>query len=573
MADYASGAIYFTGLSSDIDFDSIISAEVSAASYKKEQLEDWEADWQEKIDALQELNTALLELRTALKEIDSVSEFVTKDAESSDSGVVTATADGDAEEGTHTVVVKQLAQNDVLVGSTGFSATTDSVCSSDATFTYSYAGEEFSIEVSAGTSLQSLASLITNNSGSKGDVKAIVINDGDSYHLEIYGMDKGAENTVSIVSSTLSGFAATDFEHTQTAQDALFKVDGYPTASDAWISRDTNTIDDVVDGLTLTLRDAGETRLTVTLDTDALQENIETFVDAVNTVKSLIDELTAVTVGESDDDEDDSDTTVSSDDSASGSVLTGNYGVNLVESRIKDIVASSGLGFTAYDADTGLGDYYSTLSQIGIQTDTDTSSDTYGLLVIDYEDLYEALDEDPEGVASLFVADYEGDTDSSDFSYVSCVEGTTDAGEHDISYVVSGGKLVSAYVDGEEAEIVDGWEITAAPGTEAEGLTVRVDNRADGSYSGTASIKQGKVGELIDALAYITDDESGTLNIIVDNYQTIVDNAESSISKEEDRLTLLEDRLRERYSKLESTLSTYQSMLDTLETQLESLDS
>ena len=426
MADYSSGAIYFTGLGSDIDFDSIISATISAESYRKTQLEEWEEAWQEKIDALQELNTALLELRTSLKEIDSLSEFLTKAADSSDSDVVTATADGDAATGTHAVVVKQLAQNDVLVSTTGFSSTTDSVTASDATFTYSYAGEEFSVAVAAGTTLQSLASLITNNSGSRGDVKAIVINDGSNYYLEIYGMDMGADNTVSIGSSTLAGFSSADFERTQTAQDALFKVDGYPPASDAWISRDSNTVDDVVEGLTLTLRDAGDARLTVTLDTDALQENIETFVDQINTVKSLIDSLTAVTTGESDEDEETSGITT---DSAAGSVLTGNYGVNLVESRIKDITASSGLGFTAYDADTGLGDLYSTLSQIGIQTDTDTSSDTYGLLVIDYEDLYEALDEDPEGVASLFVADYEGDTDSSDFSYVSCVEGTTDAGE------------------------------------------------------------------------------------------------------------------------------------------------
>ncbi len=576
MADYASGAIYFTGLGSDIDFDSIISATVSTESFRKTQLEDWESAWQEKIDALQELNTALLDLRTSLKSINSVSDFLTKTAESSDSAVATATADGDAATGNHTVVVNQLAQNDVWVNtSTGFSATSDSVTASDATFTYSYAGGEFTVDVAAGTTLQGLASLITNNSGSRGDVKAVVINDGDAYYLELYGMDMGADNTVEVVSSTLDGFAPGDFENTQAAQSAQFKVDGYPPASDAWISRDTNTVDDVVDGLTLTLRDAGATRLTVSLDTDSLQTTIEDFVDQINTVKSLIDSLTAVTTGSSSDSSDDEDSTSAgiTTDTASGSLLTGNYGVNLVEARIKDITASAGLGFTAYDSDTGLGDLYSTLSQIGISTDTDTSSDTYGLLVIDYDALDEAMDEDPEAVASLFVADYAGETDSADFSYVSCVEGTTDPGEHDIAYVVSGGALVAAYVDGEAAEIVDGWDITAAPGSDAEGLTVRVDNRSDGSYAGTASIRQGKVGELVDALADITDEDSGTLNIIMDNYQTIVDNAESAISKEETRLTLLEERLRERYASLESTLSTYQSMLDTLDTQLESLSS
>ena len=176
-------------------------------------------------------------------------------------------------------------------------------------------------------------------------------------------------------------------------------------------------------------------------------------------------------------------------------------------------------------------------------------------------------------MANLFVADYEGETDSSDFSYLSCVEGTTQPGEHEVSYVVSGGVLVSATIDGEEAEIVDGWQITAAPGTDAQGLTLYVDNHADGFYTGTASVKQGKVKEMVDALADITDDDSGTLNIIIDNYEGIVDNAADSIEQEEDRLTRLEARLRERYAALESTLSTYQTMLDTLDTQLESLDS
>ena len=54
MADYSSGAIYFTGLSSDIDFDSIITATVNSESYRLEQLEDWEDEWQEKVQAVME---------------------------------------------------------------------------------------------------------------------------------------------------------------------------------------------------------------------------------------------------------------------------------------------------------------------------------------------------------------------------------------------------------------------------------------------------------------------------------------------------------------------------------------
>lgn len=558
MAEYSSGAIYFTGLGSEIDFDSIITATVNAAGYRKTQLTSWKESWETKIEALQELNTALLDLRTALKGLDSSAEFLTKTVSSSDSSAASATASGDAETGAHTVVVGQLAQNDVWVNTaTGFSGAADTVTASDASFTFSYGGTQYTVAVAAGTTLQGLASLITNNPGSRGDVKAVLVNNGSAYHLEIYGMDQGAKNAVTVVSSTVAGFAPEDFAHTQTAQNARFKVDGYPPGADDWIERASNTVSDVLDGLTLTLSGAGETRLAVSLETDAMQETIEEFVAQMNTVRSLVQSLTAVT---------------SSDDSATGSALTGNYGVNLVASRLKSITAAAGLGFTAYAAATGRGDAYSALSQIGISTDTSTSSSTYGQLVIDDLTLAEALENDPEAVASLFVADYEGESASGDFSFLSCVKGTTQPGEHEISYVISGGVLVSASVDGEPA-VVEGWEITASPGAAAQGLAVRVDNRADGSYTGGASVKQGKIGQLVDALAEITDTSTGTLNIILDNYETIVSNAEDKISQEEARLTRLETFLRERYAALESTLSTYQGMLDTLDTYLEALDS
>ena len=65
----------------------------------------------------------------------------------------------------------------------------------------------------------------------------------------------------------LAGFAEADFTETQSAQDSQIRVDGYP--SGAWISRSSNTIDDVISGVTLHLHDttdaAGE-EITLTRD-------------------------------------------------------------------------------------------------------------------------------------------------------------------------------------------------------------------------------------------------------------------------------------------------------------------
>ena len=556
MADYTSGAIYFTGLGSGTDFDSIIEATVEAESVRLTQLEEWEEYWQEKSDVLDELNTELVSLRSTLEGMDSISEFSVKTASSSDSTSVSVSADGDAVDGTHTIIVNQLAANDIWSHTgDGESSSSNSITDVAATFTYSYAGEQYTIDVPAGTTLSGFADLINSNPDSKADVRATLINDGDEYHLQLYGMDMGADNTVTIDASTIDGYAPEDFTNTQAAQSAQIKVDGYPPEADAWIERDTNTVDDVIDGVTLKLKEVtDEAKITVSTDTDAIKEEIVEFVEEVNSIRLLLQELTAV------------------DEDGNGSTMTGNYGVDIVKQTLQTITASKGLGFSYYDSDTGLGDYYTSLSQLGITTDADQSSETYGQLIIDEEDLNEALANDPDGVVALFATAEEGESQSSDMTYVSSVDGITTPGDHDVTYEVVGGEIVSATIDGEDA-MVSGSTITGQYGTDGGGLTVRADNLADGSYSGVVSVKQGKIGQMADALADLTDSEDGILVIIEENYDEIIANTQESIEQEEDRLSTLEDRLRERYAALEEVLTEYSSINDSLETQLESLGS
>lgn len=557
MGDYTSGAIYFTGLGNGTDFDSIIEATVEAESTRLTQLEDWEEYWQEKSDSLDELNTTLLTLRTTLEAMDTVAEFAEKGASSTDTSVLSATADGDAVDGSHTLVVNQLAQNDIWTNSaTGESNSGNSITTTDAVFAFSYGGEEYSLDISAGTTLSELVDQINSNPDSKGDVRATLINDGSEYHLQLYGMDMGADNTLAVTSATtLTGYEATDFENTQAAQSAQIKVDGYPTGADEWITRDSNTISDLIEGVTLSLAEAGTTTLNVSTDTDAIKEKIVSFVESINEIRLLIQELTSVTVEGED---------------ATGSVMTGNYGVDIVKQNLQNITASKGLGFSYYDESSGIGDYYSTLSQLGISTDPDESSETYGQLLIDEAELDEALANDADAVIALFAASEEGSSDSSDMTYVSSVDGLTKAGDHEVVYEVSGGVIISATINGESCTI-DGNLITADHNTDAGGLEVRANNLTDGVYSGTVSVKQGKIGQMADEVANLTDSETGILVIIQNNYDDIVANTQESIEREEDRLTLFEDRLRLRYAALEETLNEYDSIDTTLDTLLESL--
>ncbi|NDY57372.1 flagellar filament capping protein FliD [Desulfovibrio sulfodismutans] len=555
-----SGAITFTGLGSGTDFASMIDKLVAVEQTRITSLETWRTSWTDKIEAFQELNTQMLSLKTALEGMDTTGEFLVKTAGSSDGNVLSATAGADAQEGTHAIEVKQIAKNKIMATTDGVATTTESINTSGASriFAYVYEGKTYSVAVPAGASLTDLKNLI-NIDGDNPGVKAAIVNDGTAYHLQLRGMDTGAESTLEISdTTTLAGYGSSDFTTSQTNQDALLKVDGWPAT---YMSRATNSISDVIEGVTLNLRSAGEADLDIETDLDSVKENIETFVEQVNAVRTMIIDLTKVTTTGSS-----VSTSTDSEQTQIGSLLTGNYGIQLISSRLKDATAGSAIGF---DWAT---DPYTSLSSIGIMTDAQEGSVTAGLLVIDDEVLDAALEKDIDAVASLFSADYEGSTNSSDFSYASHIQGITEAGTYKVAYTVSGGVITSATINGHEAKISGNTILGQGKGNPENGLLLEIKNLTDGSYSGTSSMKLGKTGELINNLGDLTDSDTGPLAILEDNYNDITDMIDKKIEYEENRITLMESRLRERYARLDALLGYYDNISTSLESQIADLD-
>jgi len=523
-------------------------------------LETWRTTWTDKITAFQELNTQMLSLKTALEGMDTTGEFLVKTAGSSDSNVLSATAGADAQEGTHTIEVEQIAKNKIMATTNGVATTTESINTSGASriFAYVYEGKTYSVDVPAGASLTDLKNLI-NIDGDNPGVKAAIVNDGTSYHLQLRGMDTGAKSTLEISdTTTLTGFGSANFTTSQANQDALLKVDGWPAT---YMSRATNSISDIIEGVTLNLRSAGEADLDIETDLDSVKENIETFVEQVNTVRSMIISLTKVTTtGAS------VSTSTDTEQTQAGSLLTGNYGVQLISSRLKEATAGTAIGFD------WLTDSYTSLSSIGIMTDAEEGSVTAGLLVIDDDALDAALEKDIDGVASLFSAYYEGSTNSSDFSYASHIQGITEAGTYKVAYTVSGGKITSATINGHEAKVNGNTILGQGGGNPENGLLLEIKNLTDGSYSGMADMKLGKTGELINNLNDLTDSKTGPLAILEDNYNDITAMIDKKIAYEENRITLMESRLRERYARLDALLGYYDNLSTSLESQIADLD-
>ncbi|WP_029460011.1 flagellar filament capping protein FliD [Solidesulfovibrio alcoholivorans] len=549
-----SGQINYSGLGNGTDFDALITKLVQVEQGRIKTLQTWKQSWVKKQAAFQELNTAMLELKTTLEGMDTEGEFLVKTTDSTNSSILSASTGSNALDGSHSITVARLATAKAMVTQTGYaSADTDiNPASTDATFAYAYQGTTYSVSVGANATLTDLASIVNNDPNNAG-VKANVVYDGSKYYLQLRGMDTGDDASLVIDSgTTLTGFGAADFDTITSNASAQLKLDGWPTGTGSYITRETNTVTDLISGLTLNLKSTGTVTITTATDTDAVRENIQTFVEQMNTVRSLLQDLTAY------------DSTTQK-----GSLLTGNYGLQLIDTKLKTAVAGKGVGFD-YTGDT-----FSVLSQLGILTDAEQGSKTEGLLVISNARLTTVLASNASGVAELFAANYLGRTDSSDMTLSSYISGTTKCGTYDVSYTTNAsGKLTGATINGHEAL----WHsnsnlITGAHGYDEAGMVIKAIDVTAGTHTGTVSLKQGKTGELMDLLAQLTDNTDGPLHILDENYDDITHMIDDKIAFEQRRIDTYASNLRKRFAKTDALLSRYNQMQNQLTSQINQLSS
>lgn len=562
MADnYTSGAINFTGLGNGTDFNQLIDGLVDVEMNRVRRLQRWRASWETKNEQFKSLNTQMLTLKTSLENFNTINEFMAKTVTTNDSTRLTATANSSAQEASHTIEIGQLATTDVHITASGVSDLSSSITNTTTAFTFSYAGTSYTISnISAGTTLEGFVNIINNHADSRSRIRASTIFDGSVYHLQLNGLDQGGDNQLVISSAGDIIFNASDFNETQNAVNSQIRVDGFPSAAGGWIERSTNSINDVITGITLNLQDAAvgtEVKLNVNTDESKIKDNIVKFVEQVNIVRAQIQSITEV------------------DEEGEGSILTGNYGVDMVAQNLKNITADMGLGFMNWDQDTLSGDKFTALSQLGITTDAEEGSVTYGLLKIDEEELDAALKEDPQAVAELFAADHLGESQSPDFTFESLIDDTTKAGKYEVEIVSDGSQITSATINGEPAKI-SGWNIIGLTG-DATGMSIRLDNTLAGNHSGTVTVKQGKAGEMIDELTALTKPyneytyEGGPLAVLQDNYNDIMDSIDDKIDYETTRIDKMERNMKLKFARLDALLGQYQLRQGQLEGQLAQL--
>jgi len=322
-------SITSTGLGSGLDINSIVSAIVDAerdpalASMVAE-----EQEATEKISAYGTLNSELSSFKDSYSDLSRSSTFSAATASSSDDSILSATPGIGAATGNWSFEVQQLAQAQTIVSSStnSYSAATSEVGTGTITFSYgTYGVDENGGDIFTENPEQAAETLTidaTNNSLDKmrdaineGDysVSASIVNDGSNYRLILTNKETGAENAVQITvadddgnSGDTSGLSSLTYsadvkhmEQTSTALDAVIVMNGIE------VTRSSNDISDVIEGVTLNLE--GETEigktvsLTITSDISVVEEQLNAFVESYN---NTINQMNALTLDGGDSGED-----------------------------------------------------------------------------------------------------------------------------------------------------------------------------------------------------------------------------------------------------------------------------
>lgn len=526
------------GLQTGIDTSAIIQQLVAVARRPVQMLELRQARWQQKADAFSAIQSSLSALKTAVEDIRYASALRAYSVHSNNDDAVTVEATSGATEGAHEVVIDQLAaaEREVHAGA----ASTDALVGVG-TFAYTYDGETRTIQTTAATTLQALAGLINNDGGNPGVTASLLEYDaggGQVYHLVLSGNDTGADYAITVDDgqTTLDGtnetvdFRQATFTESQSARNSRIRVDGYPAGS--WIERSTNTIDDVIPGVTLKLHAAGTVQVSLARDTEGLKTKLTALVKAYNAVVDLAKEKTAYDQA-----------------TKTGGILMGEQSLRYVRHQIRSPLVDGAAGFL------GGTDAFTLAAQVGL------SVNRYGKLELDEDVLAEALADDYLGVLNVLGADRTGASDSSSLQYYGASSSTVPGAYH-VKVVFEAGAPVSAQIklatEGEDAwrdATIEGNLVIGADGYPEKHLRVTANYGGSGTVEATVRVRQGVGGSLYDTLEDLLDADEGALALAGERCQNAIDNLQANIDRQEDRLARMETRLRRQFANLERAMT------------------
>lgn len=401
------------------------------------------------ISAYGTLRSAVTELRLPMRQLGSADAMKSFSATSSSGNVEVSVDSSVANRGSYNVNVTSLAQSQALATRASF-ADRDSTSVGQGTLTLSVGDKVTNIEIDGtNDTLQGLANTIN---GADAGVSAGVIDTGNGFQLVLSADETGTANAVSISAADSDGIdtdaaglsrfafngsmdADSGLRETIAAKDAVMEINGIA------VTRSTNTIESVVDGLTFNLTEEGQSTVKVEQDTAAVAERVQAFVDKFNTLQSTISDLSSF-----------------NSETGQGSILTGDSTVRNIQNQLRQVLTDVIPGLESANVRS--------LADVGITTDFNT-----GQLQFDSQKFQAELLENPDDVTALFAE--QGRPSDPQVEFVRSGS-NTQPGDYDIaiSQMASRGSLNYGMSAGDTITLADG-----------NSLTFRVDGETDATIS------------------------------------------------------------------------------------------
>ncbi len=481
--------------SNNLDINSIVSQLMSVERQPISRLDVKEASYQAKLSAYGSVNGAVSSFQSAVQSLSSASNFQTLKATPSDATIFSASAASTAVAGTYSLEVTSLAQAQKLVAAGQTSSTTAIGDGTATTVTFDFG----SIDISGGSfdsgtgkytdavftsngdgttnitidssnnSLQGIRDAI--NTAQMG-VTATIINDGSGtpYRLVLSSDSSGVSNSLKITTSGGDGTIATLLAHdpadnsgqnlseTVTAQNADFKVSGVA------VSKTSNTVSDVIPGVTFTLNKETATpaTLTVARDTATVSSSISAFVTAYNNLSGTLKNLSAYDAA-----------------TQQGAILQGDSTVRSLQSQLRSMLSTPV---------TGTSGALTTLSDVGVSFQKD------GTLKLDQTRLDSAMASNFSDIASLFAS--VGNATDSLVSYSSATS-STKAGSYavNVTQLATQGKAVGD-ADVSALSTIDATNDTLELSVDGEAVSITLAHGAAYTAQTLAAELQSKINSV-----------------------------------------------------------------------------
>ncbi len=366
----------FFGAASGLDTGSIINALLEQQRQARiDPLDQKILSLSDTKSALGGLSEKLSALKDAAANFRTVSGgAVAKQVSVSDETVLSATASNAAYNTSATINVIQTASNGTLSFNNSLSSTSSAINSGASASTVDFTigsgstAESFSIAVDGTTTAQQFVDAF-NASSDQAVASTVNVGSASSpqYKIVISSTNEGTSKGQLSATDNAGLFSGQTLDQ---ATDAQFTISGISGT----ITRSTNSISDVISGVTLNLAKTGSSTITVSSDSETTAAGVEELVDAYNDLVNYIKEKDAVTF----------------------TVDKGNQ-VAVFGALAKSSLDESSLSAikSAFSASSITGSNVATLADLGITTQKD------GTLKFNKDTFTSALSSDPSAVSTI----------------------------------------------------------------------------------------------------------------------------------------------------------------------------